>query len=273
MTATHKKLALAAMLAILLTPFSASFAGEWESWCSGDEPLGWDFYCDPAERKTRPAPAKAAIQPAPTPPPAPAAATEELEALQAEVQEARARAVLYPNEENVHAYLVLQSGLLVKAASFADHWRRVVWQNPELDYEGAHPQSNLGKRAARKALHDTQHIALDEIAENYALIYVGTAQCAVCRVYGPDLRRFAEKYGFSVLPVSADGSQLSGFAQATTESGQLERLGITDRRVPLSLLYHRRLDQVTILGVGYLAEQELINRIYALMRQEVGDAF
>ena len=194
MTAIHKKLLLATMLTMCLLPVSAS-GREWEAWCGGDAFLGWDFYCDPAEPKTRPAPAKAmpAPTPAPAPLPAPTTAKEELEALQAEVDEARARAVLYPSEENVHAYLVLQNGLLVQAAArFADHWRRVVWQNPELDYEGAHPQSNLGKRATRETLRDNQHIALDEIAENYALIYVGTAYCAVCRIYGPHLKRFAK---------------------------------------------------------------------------------
>ena len=269
----HLKKLVMVVVAVCLLSFSAGAQDrEWAPWCTVDESLGWDFYCDPAnapEEQVVEAPA-ADEQVPPTPPDS---ALEELEALQLQVDEARAKAVLYPNEENVYAYLVLQKGLVSKAAFFADHWRRVVWQNPELDYEAEHPQVTLGKNAVKNELHYAQLDALGEISEDYALVYVGGGSCSVCNVYGPNLRDYANKYGFTVLAVSVDGLKLSGFERATREKGELERMGITEKRIPLTLLYHRKLDQVTVLGVGFLAQQSLTDRIYALIKQEVGDAY
>ena len=269
---------------LALLPMSAQ-AREWAAWCESEPSLGWHFYCDDAVIEELPPPAEPQSLPqssktAPdvpalpdTTPTATATATERLEAMRAELLEARALAVLEPTTENVENYIRLQSTVLVQSGNFADTWRRVVWQNPDLDYEGQHPQSNLGKKAAIAELEEARQFTIKEVANNYALLYVGSARCAVCRVYGPHLRRFADKYGFTTMGVTVDGSAMEAWPEARQDNGQLTNMGVDANRIPLTILYHGRLRQVTVLGVGYLSETQLKKRIHALIKQEVGDAF
>ena len=272
-TRTSIRLTSVLILILALLPFSAH-AREWASWCGASEAKGWHFYCDEAEEMPEtPLPEVSVPQAIAPKPPIEFTAVEQLEMLQASVQESRAKAVLNPTEANVEDYIRLQAKLLVMGGSFADTWRRVVWQNPDLDYEGEHPQSNLGKKAAQAALHKERINTVNKVSADYAIIYVGSTNCPVCVAYAPDLQRFAEKYDFATMAVSSDGTPLHGWQNSVIDRGQLAQLGIETTRIPLTILYHRQLNQVTMLGVGYLAEGELINRIHNLISQEVGDAF
>ena len=265
---------LAGLLFLFITLSSLGWAREWSPRCdrvSEAPQLGWHFYCDPAEVE-EPLEKEQVIVAVPSAEPS-TTATERLAQVRAELDEARALAVLEPSYENVENYMRMQSKTLTQASNFADTFKRVVWQNPDLSYEGEHPQSHKGKKASEDALDEAHQKTLEEVIQEYALIYVGSGRCAPCSVYGPDLRRFAEKVGFTVLAVSIDGTRLAGWEHAAQNNGHLERLGVKTKKVPLTMLYHQQRDQVTILGVGYLAEEEILRRIHGLVKQEIGDAF
>jgi conjugal transfer pilus assembly protein TraF len=268
MMKTYNLLLTTFLLSIIVVLPTAAQTNQRASWCERQPELGWNFYCDDPEDE------EISIEaPLSTPPAPPISAVERLDQLHEEVSEAKALAVLEPNEENVERYMRLQNEVMVQAGEFVDVWRRVVWQTPDLDYEGEHPQSHRGKEATKVALFDNQEATLEKLKDTHALIYVGSGHCAVCITYGPDLRRFAEHYGFTVLAVTADGSSLHGWESAAEDHGRLAALGIDVSRIPLTILYHRAQDQATVLGVGYIAENELRRRIYTLVELEVGDAF
>ncbi|MCW5192497.1 conjugal transfer protein TraF, partial [Burkholderia cenocepacia] len=48
-----------------------------------------------------------------------------------------------PTPEHIKEYIKLWEYVQQKSAVFADQWRRVVWQNPSLDYSLTRPTNNV----------------------------------------------------------------------------------------------------------------------------------
>lgn len=259
----------------------------WAGWCEARDDLGWHFYCDPeVERRKAEAAAKAqkAISSAPDPaeavtPPvtdnatsASPSATARIATMRKNLTELRALAILEPTHEHVEAYMREQARFMDMAGAFSDRFRRVLWSTPDLDYESKHPQGNLAKKATQAKLYQTRQSMMAGLNSRYGLIYVGTQKCPVCKIYGPHLRRFAGDWRLTVLAVSADGTPLSGWPEAVPDQGQLAKMRVTRKIVPLTALFDKQTNDVQLLGVGFLADDELIYRIHTITNQETKDA-
>ena len=70
------------------------------------------------------------------------AALEELERLRKALEAKRALALMQPSPENLKAYITAQEALMDRASVFSDVWRRVIWANPELNYQLRNPVNN-----------------------------------------------------------------------------------------------------------------------------------
>ena len=249
---------------------------QWAGWCEGRDDLGWSFYCDPEEERRKaeeaarlkavpqePAEAEAPEPPAPETPAKPTA-VERIDRMRANLAELRATAILHPTHENVEAYYREQALFMDLANAFSDKVRRVLWSTPDLDYEGVHPQGHLAKKAVQAEMYETRQTMMAGLNRRYGLIYVGTARCPVCKIYGPHLRRFAGDWQLTVLAVSADGSALTGWPEAVPDRGQLARMQVTERVVPLTILFDKQTHRPRLLGVGFLSDEELVYRIHTL---------
>ena len=247
----------------------------WAGWCDIRPDQGWSFYCDPEAARRR-AEAEARQQEQANKEegaiPPEKSATETIADMRAHLLELRAKAILHSTPENVEAYYREQARFMDLAGSFSDTVRRVLWANPDLDYEAVHPQSNLGKKAAQADLYNNRQQMMASLGQRYGLIYVGTRTCPVCTIYGPHLRQFAARWQLTVLAVSADGSRLSGWPEAVPDRGQLARMQITEDVVPVTALFDKENAKVTLLGVGFLADEELVYRIHTLTTRTTGNS-
>ena len=265
-------LSVACLLCILVVlPANAQ---EWRSWCGspsgsdGDSSpaLGWHFYCDRNEENVEEdAPATEA-----RPPVRPASPMERILEMRQALEEARARAILEPNAENVTAYLHLQKEALQRAASFSDAFRRTVWASPDLDYTLKRPVGALAKKLWSDERRAERAAVLARLGERYGLIYLGNAKCPGCRVFGPLLRAFALRHGLDVLAVSLTGEPLEGWPEAVPDQGRAARLGLKSRVVPAVFLYDTRTGRALPVSFGVVAEDQLAERIFALTAREVG---
>ena len=255
-------------------------AREWRSWCSvsegsGGEPspsLGWHFYCDPNGEGADEEMPPAQMTP-PKPSARPPAAVDRILEMRRVLEEARARAILDPSAENVAAYLHLQQETLQRAASFSDAFRRTVWGNPELDYTLRRPVGALAKRLWSDERRAERVNVLARLGERYGLIYLGSARCSECRVFGPLLRAFALRHGLEVLAVSLTGEPLEGWPEAVPDQGRAARLGLTTRVVPAVFLYDTQTSRPMPVSFGVVAEDQLAERIFALTTREVGSDY
>lgn len=250
--------------------FTFSVKSNEVSYCTTNK-LGWHFHCESKEKKVPAKPKKAqpAIQTIP-----PITARQQLDQMNEQLEELKAEAVLSPTPENLYAYIVKHQEVLNRASDFADSWRRVIWQNPELDYLNSHPISTSGKEVWKAERKELQEDVVKSINDRFGVFFFYLSTCPVCHKYGPILRSFADRYNITVQAVRLDnGSNLPDWPETWVDSGQWNALGLTGQNVPMTVLFDKKTQEVTKIGVGVMSHNELLNRIFILTETEVGDVF
>ena len=267
------------------------------AWSCTEAKFTW--YCDQEEAlatppaQTTPAPTPQAPTPASKPKPKPASGVTpkppaevkrtELkditttEALRSEMKRREDLAIMVPTESNIKDYLEINAFMQAKSSVFADQWRRVVWQTPELDYTQRHPSNNAGIRIAKEEREHKVEASLSQLAKEHGLLFFFRSDCPYCHAMAPNLRLLTEKYGFEVLAVSMDGKPMPGMKQWVTNQGQYEKLvarhNQTDQRVPALFLASKKTGDTAPIGVGTLAFTEITDRIYVLTSTQPGQEF
>ena len=186
------------------------------------------------------------------------------------LNEARAGAVLDPSMEKVTAYLRLQQETLQRAAAFSDVFRRAVWATPDLDYTLKRPVGALAKQVWSGERRKERLAALRALNERYGLIYLGHADCAGCKVFGPLLRAFAIRHGLDVLAVSMTGGPLEGWPEAVPDNGRAAKLGLYGVPLPAVVLFDTGTKKVLPVAFGVIAEDQLAERIFVITSLETG---
>jgi conjugal transfer pilus assembly protein TraF len=237
---------------------------------------GWFWRdVDPEETEAESLPREAPEVAAPTPSLYPPMDTplmdplEALKALQKAVETAQARAVLQPTEANLMAWMTVQNELFRKNTLFADGLQRLVWKNPEFDYNQVRPNNPVALAAYSESYNTDRRDALREIARDYGLYFFVSGDCAYCHAMAPYLKRFAEAYGFVVIAVSVDGGTVDGFPNAKYSPEFAEELGV--KQTPAIFLAKPNEHIVEPISYGYISIQELESRIYRLFRLEPGE--
>ena len=233
----------------------------------GERKLGTWFYCDKPKRESR---EEQAAAPAAAPP---VSATEELAAVTRELDELKARAILYPTEENLVAYISFQRQQLDRASVFADQWQRSIWQNPELDYTLQRPVSTLGKRAWSDNRREEINQTMRSLSQRYGIFYFYAQSCGACDIFAPILKSLANESGFKVVAVSMDGGPNTVFPDYVVDAGQHSRMGLTSKATPALVLYDTQTKRPIPIGTGIMAADEIKQRIFVLTRTEVGSDY
>ena len=225
--------------------------------------LGTWFYCErPKAEENEPHQAMPSVP-----------AAQQLKAIGEHLEELKARAILQPTTENVSEYIAFQRAQLDRASSFADVWRRAIWQNPELDYTLQRPINTVGKRtwsANRTAARDQ---ALAAISERYGVFYFFSSSCAACEVFSPIMKGVADRYGMTVMAVSVDGGPNTVFPRYLVDTGQFEAMGMGGKQVPALVLFDTVTKQPMPIGYGVMAADEVMDRIFTLTNIDPGSDF
>lgn len=198
-------------------------------------------------------------------------ALEEIEKLRKELEAKRALAILQPTQENVKAYIAAQESLMQRASVFSDVWRRVIWQNPEMNYELKRPANNAAIATYTNLRKAEEKRTLDEINKEWGLFFFFRSDCPYCHRMAPTLKFLSEAYGITVLPVSLDGGGLSEYPNPLRDNGMAARLGI--QQVPTLVLGNIRDKRLIPLGSGVISAQDVIERIYILTSTQPGELY
>lgn len=199
------------------------------------------------------------------------AALKELERLRKELEAKRALAILEPTPENIKAYIAAQEAVMNRASVFSDVWRRVIWQNPELNYELKRPVNNAAIDTYNKERWKAQMAALNEIRENWGVFFIFRSDCPYCHRMASTLKMMTEMYGIEVTPVSVDGIGLPEYPNPLPDNGIVARLGIT--QVPTLVLANPREKKLIPIGSGVISISDIIERIYILTQTKPGDLY
>lgn len=227
--------------------------------------LGWNFYCQ--EEKEYESDKKSSVTKNQDD------YSEKMAEIKKNLEDKKAKAVIYPTQENIRDYMQYQKLVLDRSSLFADQWRRVLWQNPSLDYTLKRPVSKVAKESWIDERNKNIAKTIKRINERYGVFFLFSSTCPHCHKYSPILRNFRDKYGITIMPVSMDGGKINGWENIMINTGQVEKMGITETAVPQTLLFDKETRQVITVGAGVLSHSDLEERIYAITELEVGDDF
>jgi len=250
------------LLIALLFPFTA----HGEENCNT---LGWHFYCDPEQEETQPSPVqKKAPKPITIDP------RDQIKSIQDRLNHLKATAIMNPSRENVANYIRFQREQLDRASLFSDQWRRVIWQNPDMDYSLIRPTNSLAKRAWLDKRKQQAATTLANLHERYGLFYFYNGMdCAQCTAFENAIKPFSEKHNLHVMAVTLDGTVSPVFPTSQPDTGQAARLGVTGEYLPALALFDTYTSQIIPVGFGAMAADELERRIHILTQVEVGNDY
>lgn len=180
-------------------------------------------------------------------------------------------AVMVPSEANIKDYLALWQAVQEKGAVFADVWRRVVWQTPELDYALKRPINNAAIRVFDAERDQAETQQLRAVAGEHGLIFFFRSDCPYCHAMAPVLRMLNQKYGIEVLGVSLDGGDLPEFPVPRDGRKIAASWGVD--RVPALFIGARATGDHAALGFGAMSLSEIVNRIFILTGTRPGENF
>lgn len=223
-----------------------------------DRERGWFWYEDPAEDENEPekkedvAAGAASAVPDLSP-------REVLKKQGEQWEDAMAKTILNPTNENYQNYLALTTKIQQQSQDFAAGFRQAIWTNPEYDYTLKKPQTTQAIIA-----NNDQELKLDErelyrLSERNGLIFFFRGDCPFCHRFAPVLRLFSEKYGFTVIPVSLDGGGLPEYPYPKRDYDMGRKLEV--KVVPALFMVNPTTNKVSVVGYGFADWSKLVAKV------------
>lgn len=176
------------------------------------------------------------------------------------------KAILYPSKRNVKKVIVAQEKIMNHSEKFKDIWLKVVYENPDLDYNVKNPASEVGTRVYRKEARLRKSNKVAEVAKTHGLIFFFKGNCGYCKEFAAQVQKLEAVYGFEVLAVSVDGGKLPEFPRAEMDNGITQKFGISI--YPALIGVNRKTEKILPISFGYNSIGEIEDRIDVLY--EVG---
>jgi len=111
-----------------------------------------------------------------------------------------------PSPENVRTYLLLQKLSLDKSTKFSEMAQRVSLTDPMLDEVTRRPLATSGTHIAGAIARKKSEALLTDMAKSMGLFVYYSRNCPYCGLTGALVSAYKRLYGFTVLPISLDGS-------------------------------------------------------------------
>jgi conjugal transfer pilus assembly protein TraF len=174
------------------------------------------------------------------------------------VQEAKARAVLYPTVENMRSYLILQNFVTNQAGLFAQTWKKTLLEYPELDYSILHPLQNSAQHVVYAENSKKEKEAIKVFSEKYGLFFFYRGNNPLDQTLAPTIEAFSKEHNISLIPISMDGRTLTVFSVSQVNRGQAEKLGV--KYFPALILIDPKNKKTQPLHYGFISDSELRRR-------------
>ena len=198
-----------------------------------------------------------------------------VEEIRKELVRLRDIAIMTPTQDNVYAYLDANNFMMDKSSTFSDTWRRVVWQNPNIDYNTRSPTATFAQNALKDKRKTDQSSVMATLAKTHGVLFFFRSDCEFCHLQAPIMQMLSQRYGIKVLAVSVDGGPIKEFPNAKVDNGisRVVTQGRGVQTVPAMFLVSRDQKQVVPLGSGVLAMDEIVERARVLTTTQVGQSF
>lgn len=247
--------------------------------CSKDSTKGWAFYCSPPDQEEPNEPL--AIAPDPMPdqtedaPNLEFPATGAMMAFRAHADELKYRAVLDPTEENVRAYMEINTDIATRAGDFTETWQRVLFSTPHLNANVDYPLATVGANVWQDQMKVAREETFREVATQAGILFIfdGDATCGICKVQGQILAQMEEQFDVNILAVSKDGGENAFYPSAFIDTGRLAEIGLQDFPTPTLALAKPGTQEIAVIGSGILTADQILENVHIITKIPFGERY
>lgn len=176
-----------------------------------------------------------------------------------------AKAIIDPNQENIHEYLRATKIINEQAQKFSTSFKEAIWVNPEYDYSLERPIATQAIVAQNEDNFKEQEILLRKMAKSHGLIFFFSGSCPHCQRFAPLFRKFTDFYKFSVIPVSINGEGLAEFPQSQKNLHLGNKLNVST--VPAIFMVDPLSNKVAAVSYGYVDWTTLSQKILSAYKR------
>lgn len=214
--------------------------------------IGWHWYNEINIEDKKPKASVAAsnqkVQPA----------TLQMQVLRKMVREAKDKAILYPTEDNMHSYLILQNFVMEQAMKFTQIWKKTLLKHPDLDYSVAHPTQNNAQHIMREQVHKKETAAIQVLGQKYGILFFYRGNEQMDQELAPTIISFCQENHISLIPITVDGQKLTSFTTSQINNNHAEKLGI--KHFPALVLVDPKSQEAVPLHYGFISDSDLRRR-------------
>lgn len=185
-------------------------------------------------------------------------AMEQMLILRHAVQEAKAKAILYPTVGNMRSYLILQNFVTRQAGLFTQVWKKTLLEYPELDYSILHPTQNSAQHILYAENSKKEQVAIQSFSEKYGLFFFYRGNNPLDQALAPIISGFSKRNNIYLVSISIDGKLIDSFENNHINNGQAEKLGI--KHFPALILVDPKNRKIISLHYGFISDSELRRR-------------
>lgn len=191
-------------------------------------------------------------------------ASEILQRFKKEIEQRLHLALVYPTYDNVKAYQEIQKAMMDRSELFSQRWMEVVYTTPHLDETIKHPISQAARHVYLDERQRNKETTIKALSQKYGLFFFFKSSCPYCHRFAPIVKQFAQNYGWQVLPISMDGSQLPEFPNVQNDNGAAAKLDVT--HLPTLLAVEPKSGKVIPLSFGMSSQDQIEDRIRVLVK-------
>ncbi|MFK5948028.1 MAG: conjugal transfer protein TraF [Methylococcales bacterium] len=170
-----------------------------------------------------------------------------------------ATAILNPNNETIRDYLSHTQKIMEQSQTFATGFKQALWVTPEFDYKLENPVNTQAIFAKNIQTNESNDELLYKLADENAILFFFRSDCPHCHRFAPILKKFAEQYNITVIPMSLDGGRLPEFENPRMNNLLAQKLNV--KSVPAVFLLDPESNKTSTASYGYQGWSSLKKRI------------
>ncbi len=221
-----------------------------------DHERGWHWYEKNEEEETHKHDDSKVL------PSAPISYADKLKKYREEGEELRAKAIIVPNTDNVHALMTWEKSMWNNAENFGSMWQAVLRKHPEFDYSVTHPTAQYARHLYLDDQKRKTKRAIDALKKKYGLVFFFKESCPYCHAMAPIVVSIASRHGLSLHGISLDGGKLTILQRITVDNGLSQRFDVS--MVPAIFAVNPQSGEYFPIATGAISEQEIEERIFQI---------
>lgn len=175
--------------------------------------------------------------------------------------EALNTSILNPTAQNILRERMLAIVYMDLAQRYQERAQMVVNENPNINYLLKHPADDAAQKLQESIDDGNVRKRISELTKTHGLFFFFAGNCHHCKAFAPTIKRFAQRFGFEIIPISLDGSNLPEFPNSKKNNGQAEKLGVKTLPAVFAIDPKNGAAQSILLSYGNVSVKELTDKL------------